>query len=79
MFVFVYKNIKTDILMTFTFLCTSIFTFCSYYLAYIIIDTDIYIMVEKDLRGAVSFIANRHSKPNNKCLNDYDKDYSNPS
>ena len=37
--------------------------------------TDIYMyqMVETGLRGGVSYIANRYSKPNNKYLSDYDK------
>ena len=34
---------------------------------------DMYQMVEKGLRGGVSYIANRYSKPNNKYLNDYDE------
>ena len=36
-------------------------------------DIDIYQMVETSLRGGVSYIANRYSKPNNKYLSDYDK------
>ena len=32
-----------------------------------------YQMVEIGLRGGVSYIANRYSKPNNKYLSDYDK------
>ena len=39
----------------------------------IITDIDIYQMVETGLRGGVSYIANRRSKPNNKYLSDYDK------
>ena len=39
----------------------------------LITDIDIYQMVEKCLRGGVSYIANRYSKPNNKYLSDYDK------
>ena len=34
---------------------------------------DMYQMVETGLRGGVSYIANRYSKPNNKYLSDYDK------
>ena len=33
---------------------------------------DIYPMVEAGLRGGVSYIANKYSKPNNKYLSDYD-------
>ena len=36
-------------------------------------DIDMYQMVENGLRGGVSYIANRYSKPNNKYLSDYDK------
>ena len=36
-------------------------------------DIDMYQMVETGLRGGVSYIANRYSKPNNKYLSDYDK------
>ena len=39
----------------------------------LITDIDIYQMVEIGLRGGVSYIANRYSKPNNKYLSDYDK------
>ena len=39
----------------------------------LITDIDIYQMVETGLRGGVSYIANRYSKPNNKYLSDYDK------
>ena len=35
--------------------------------------TDMYQMVEKGLRGGVSYIANRYSKPNNKYLRDNDE------
>ena len=31
-------------------------------------------MVDKGLRGGVSYIAKRYAKPNNKYLNVYDKD-----
>ena len=39
----------------------------------LITDIDMYQMVEKGLRGGVSYIANRYSKPTNKYLSDYDK------
>ena len=39
----------------------------------LITDTDMYQMVETGLRGGVSYIANRYSKPNNKYLSDNDK------
>ena len=38
------------------------------------LDIDMYQMVEKGLRCGISFIAKRYSKPNNKCMCDYDKD-----
>ena len=39
----------------------------------LITDIDMYQMVETGLRGRVRNIANRYSKPNNKYLNDCDK------
>ena len=42
----------------------------------LITDIDMYQMVEKDLRGGISYIANRYSKPNNKYMCDYDKESS---
>ena len=39
----------------------------------LITDNDMYQMVEKGLRGGVSYIANRYSKPYTKYLSDYDK------
>ena len=38
----------------------------------LITDIDVYQMVETGLRGGVSYIANRYSKPNNKYLSDCD-------
>ena len=35
-------------------------------------DIDKYLFIEKGLRGGISYIAERHSKANNKYLNDYD-------
>ena len=40
----------------------------------LITDIDMYQMVEKGLRGGISYIAYRYSKPNNKYMCDYDKD-----
>ena len=39
----------------------------------LITDIVMYQMVETGLRGGVSYIVNRYSKPNNKYLSDYDK------
>ena len=39
----------------------------------LITDIDMYQMVEICLRGGVSYIAKRYSKPNNKYLCNYDK------
>ena len=39
----------------------------------LITDVDMYQMVEKGLRGGLSYIAIRYSKPNNKYLSEYDK------
>ena len=39
----------------------------------LITDIDMYQMVGKGLRGGVSYIANRYSKPNNKYLSDHDE------
>ena len=38
----------------------------------LILDPDMYIFFEKDMRGGVSYISNRHSKANNKYLKSYD-------
>ena len=35
-------------------------------------DIDKYLFIEKGLRGGIYYIAKRHSKANNKYLNDYD-------
>ena len=37
-----------------------------------IIDTDMYLFIEKGLRGGISCIAKRYAKANNKYLKDYD-------
>ena len=34
-------------------------------------DIDKYLLIEKGLRGWISYIAKKHSKVNNKYLNDY--------
>ena len=39
----------------------------------IISDIDQYLIIEKGLRGGISYIAKRHSKANNKYCPDYDK------
>ena len=36
-------------------------------------DIDQYLFIEKGLRGGISYIAKRHSKGNNECCPDYDK------
>ena len=35
-------------------------------------DIDKYLIIEKGLRGGISYIAKRYSKANNKYLNDFD-------
>ena len=35
-------------------------------------DIDKYLFIEKGLRRAISYIAKRHAKANNKYMNDYD-------
>ena len=32
-------------------------------------DIDIYLFIEKGLRGGISYIARRNSEANNKCMN----------
>ena len=34
-------------------------------------DIDKYLFIEKELRGGISYIAKRHTKANNKYMNDY--------
>ena len=35
-------------------------------------DIEKYLFIEKGLRGAISYIAKRYAKANNKYMNDYD-------
>ena len=35
-------------------------------------DIDRYLFIEEELRGAISYIAKRYAKGNNKYMNDYD-------
>ena len=44
----------------------------------LITDIDMYQMVEKGLRGGVSYIANRYSKQNNEYLSDNDENKDSP-
>ena len=35
-------------------------------------DINVYLFIEKGLRGGISYIAERYAKANNKCMKDYD-------
>ena len=37
-----------------------------------ILRIDIYLFIEKRLRGGISYIAKRYSEANNKCMKEYD-------
>ena len=37
-----------------------------------IVDIDMYLFIEKGLRGGISYIAKRYSEANNKSMKDYD-------
>ena len=37
-----------------------------------IFDIDMYLFIEKRLRGGISYIAKRYTKADNKYINDYD-------
>ena len=38
----------------------------------LISDLDMYILIQKGMRGGASYISNRYSKASNKCLKSYD-------
>ena len=38
----------------------------------LISDIDIHLFIEKGMRGSISYIAKRHSKANNKYMENYD-------
>ncbi len=40
----------------------------------LILDPDMYLMIESGIRGGISTITKRYAKANNKCLSDYDED-----